>query len=104
MTDTSTLAPVRRRAMSRERGMPLSYARRAANERRPDPSSAFRCECGRLECRNTVPFDAEAHRGNPSRFVIVPGHLDGGLVIRAADRYFVVEARGRTTGSSSGRS
>ena len=28
------------------------------------------------------------------QFVVAPAHFDGGVVVRAADRFFVVELRG----------
>jgi hypothetical protein len=40
-----------------------------------------------------VPAVAEAHRGMSGRCVVVPAHFLDGLVVRAADRFFVVELR-----------
>ncbi len=50
------------------------------------------CECGRLDCRERLPVVAERHRGI-GRLLVAPEHLNGELVVRAADRFFVVEAR-----------
>lgn len=51
----------------------------------------LRCECGRPECHATIPAQAEAYRGRPGRFIVVPRHLAGERVVAAADRFFVVE-------------
>jgi hypothetical protein len=62
--------------------------------------SGLRCECGQLSCRETFPAAAGSHRGNAGRVIVVPAHLgaivsltdlDNGTVVRAADRFFVVE-------------
>lgn len=39
---------------------------------------------------------AELHRGIAERLVVVPAHFEGGVVVRAADRFFVVEHDGYT--------
>jgi hypothetical protein len=52
----------------------------------------LRCECGRPSCTETLPAGAEAHRGMGSRFVVAPAHFNDGVVVRAADRYFVVDS------------
>ena len=51
----------------------------------------LRCECGQPNCRGTVPAVAETHRGTAEHFIVTPAHLNGGVVARAADRFFVVE-------------
>ena len=50
------------------------------------------CECTRQSCRESFPTAAERHRGRGDRFVVVPAHVDHGLVVGAADRFFVVQA------------
>jgi hypothetical protein len=40
-----------------------------------------------------VPATAETHSRGARRFVVAPAHLDG-VVVDAADRFFVVELRG----------
>ena len=72
----------------------LSEARRAWNRDRIGLVSVFRCECTRPSCRGGVPADAETHRRAVDQFVVAPAHFDGGVVVRAADRFFVVELRG----------
>ncbi len=61
------------------------------------------CECALPGCRETFPAAAEAYRGTADRFIVVPAHLgvvvtpaniDDGRVVRAADRFFVVELNG----------
>lgn len=64
-----------------------------------DSESAFCCECARHKCAKLVPMtprEYEHIRGNPRRFVLVPGHEDTSIetvVERTAD-YVVVEKRG----------
>jgi hypothetical protein len=51
------------------------------------------CECGRPNCRATLPRDAELHRGlaRTGCVIVAPEHYLGlGTVQRAADRFFVV--------------
>ena len=60
-------------------------ARRMALVRDP------RCECGRVGCTETVPPAAESHRRSADSIVVIPAHFGGGVVVRAADRFFVVE-------------
>jgi hypothetical protein len=49
------------------------------------------CECARPTCSATIPARAEAYRGRVDRRMIVPAHFSGdGVVIRAADAFFVV--------------
>lgn len=72
----------------------LSEARRAGNHDRIGLVSDLRCECARPGCRETVPAVAESHRRGPDHFVVAPAHFDDGVVVRAADRFFVVESDG----------
>lgn len=58
---------------------------------RPDPVRDLRCECGRPTCTAMVPAVAELHRRSETSVVVAPAHFDGGVVVRAADRFFVVE-------------
>jgi hypothetical protein len=69
----------------------LSEARRTWNREHIGTVSELRCECTRPSCQGTVPAAAEAHRGRTERFIVTPAHLNGGVVARAADRFFVVE-------------
>ena len=55
----------------------------------------LRCECGQPTCTDTLPLAAESHRGTGGRFVVAPAHFHAGVVVRAADRFFVVEPSGR---------
>ena len=73
----------------------LSEARRAWNRDRIGLVSDLRCECTRPSCRDHVPAVAETHRRAADAFVVAPAHVDGGVVARAADQFFVVERRGR---------
>jgi hypothetical protein len=78
----------------------LSEARRAWNRDRSALVSDLRCECTRPSCRGRVPAVAESHRRRADQFVVAPAHFDDGVVVRAADRFFVVESRGRVIGRS----
>jgi len=69
----------------------VSDSRRAGNRERVGLVSELRCECGRPNCRDTVPAVAETQRGAAERFVVTPAHFEDGVVVRAADRFFVVE-------------
>jgi len=69
----------------------VSESRRARNRERISLVSELRCECARSNCRDTLPAEAETHRGRPERFVVTPAHFEGGVVVRAADRFFVVQ-------------
>ena len=82
----------------------MREARRAGNRERSGFVTRLRCECARPSCRDTFPAVAEAHRGMPERFIVVPAHLGGIVmpadidpvtVVRAADRFFVVELNER---------
>ena len=91
------LSPYPRRASRervRSRQPVLSEARRAWNRDRIGLASGLRCECTRPGCRDRVPAVAETHRRAADQFVVAPAHFDGGVVVRAADRFFVVELRG----------
>jgi hypothetical protein len=72
-----------------------SEALRAWNRERIDLVFELRCECGQPTCTDTVPAVAETHRGSANRFLVTPAHLGGGVVVRAADRFFVVDSGGR---------
>ena len=51
------------------------------------------CECSRPGCRATVLIAAESHRGVVRHLIVSPLHSDRGTVVRAADRYFVLEVK-----------
>jgi hypothetical protein len=72
----------------------VSEARRAWNRDRIDVGSELRCECAHADCTHRLPAVAETHRGTAERFIVTPEHLDGGVVVRAADLFFVVEPGG----------
>ena len=60
----------------------------------------FRCECARLECNSAIELslsEYERVRGNPRRFVILPGHelSDVDVVVERRPGYVVVEKHGR---------
>ena len=85
------------------RGPSLGSARRVGNLERRGFVTRLRCECALPSCRETFPAGAESYRGTPERFIVVPGHLgaivtpanlDDATVVRAADRFFVVELDG----------
>ena len=69
----------------------LSEARRAWNSEHIGAVSELRCECAQPDCRGTVPAVAETYRGTADRFIVMPAHLNGSVVAKAADRFFVVE-------------
>jgi hypothetical protein len=71
----------------------LSEARRASNRARIGLVSELRCECTRSNCIETLPGVAGTHR-SADQLLVAPAHLDGGVVARAADRFFVIESRG----------
>jgi hypothetical protein len=75
--------------------MELAAARRAVNRERSSVALELCCECTRRICREILPALAERHRGSGDRFIVVPAHVDHGIVVRAADRFFVVRL-GRT--------
>ena len=49
-----------------------------------------------------MPIVAETYRRLADQFLVAPAHFDGGAVVRAADRFFVVELRGHTVRDSPG--
>jgi hypothetical protein len=71
----------------------LSKARRASNRAGIGLVSALRCERTRPNCTETLPCVAGTHR-SADQLLVAPAHLDGGVVARAADRFFVIESRG----------
>jgi hypothetical protein len=79
-----------------------SEALRALNRERIGLVSELRCECGQPTCRDTLPLVAEAYRGIADLYIVMPAHFSGGVVLRAADRFFVVELGGRTLPWSQG--
>jgi hypothetical protein len=63
-----------------------------------DPTH-FVCECGHIECNNTIPLPLETYEGvraHPARFVVLPGHEIPGAeeVVDRHRGYFVVEKIG----------
>jgi hypothetical protein len=70
-------------------------------ERGRRPRVAFlaelHCECGRPDCRATIPAGAGVYRRRPEQFIVVPDHLAGETVVAAADKFFVVEGRVRSS-------
>jgi hypothetical protein len=76
-------------------GAEQAAARRAANRERISVVARLRCECTRPRCRESFPTHAERHRGRGDRFIVVPAHVDHGHVVRAADRFFVVQTNDR---------
>ena len=48
----------------------------------------------RPDCRDRVPAVSDTHR-RVDQFVVAPAHVDGGVVAKAADRFFILEAGGR---------
>ena len=75
----------------------LSEARRAWNRDRLGLGAELRCECADPSCQAWIPAVAEKHRKGPGEFVVAPTHFEDGLVVRAADVFFVVERRGHAT-------
>jgi hypothetical protein len=49
-----------------------------------------------------VPPVAETQRGIAERLVVTPAHFEGGVVVRAADHFFVVEPDRYALGKSQG--
>jgi hypothetical protein len=63
-----------------------------------DSRSAFRCECGRLDCNGLLsltPREYERVRALPRQFVVIPGHQSEEVetVVASGDGYVVVEKR-----------
>jgi hypothetical protein len=59
----------------------------------------FVCECPREDCNETLEVTRsqyEAVRGNPLRFLVLPGHEDGDIahVVERHSSYLVVEKEG----------
>jgi len=79
-----------------------SAALPAWNRERIDLVSELRCECGQPTCTDTVPAVAETHRGSADRFLVTPAHFAGGVVVRAADCFFVVDSGGRSLPQAQG--
>ena len=75
------------------RSLRLSEARRAWNRERIGLVSELLCECTRPTCRDTVPAVANTHRSMADHFLVAPAHVEGNVVIRAADRFFIVASR-----------
>ena len=84
------------------RGPSLVPARRAGNVERRGFVKRLHCECALPSCRETFPAGAESYRGAAERFIVVPAHLDAivapanlydATVVRAADRFFVIDSR-----------
>ena len=69
----------------------MSESRRAGNRELVGLVCELRCECGRPNCRATVPAVAETPRGIAERLVVTPAHFEGGVV---ADHFFVVKPGG----------
>lgn len=78
----------------------LMEARRAGNAALGASDAERWCECALPDCRAMVPAVAELCRGTADRFIVVPAHLgvvvtpagiSDGRVVRAADRFFVVD-------------
>jgi hypothetical protein len=63
-----------------------------------DTPVGFRCECARLGCNRLIELSVREYeeiRGNPRRFVLVPGHQfpDVETVVATGTRYVIVEKR-----------
>jgi hypothetical protein len=63
-----------------------------------DDTSAFRCECARLDCNRLIeltPREYEHIRAHPRRFVVIEGHQrpDFETVLEATRDYLVVQKR-----------
>jgi hypothetical protein len=56
----------------------------------PTRAHELPCECGRANCRATLPRVAETHRGTAQHLIMAPEHYVAGTVVRAADQFFVV--------------
>jgi hypothetical protein len=82
----------------------VSEARRARNLELGEFATRLCCECGRAGCRKSFPAAAGSYRGTDERFILAPVHLgaivtltdlDECIVVRADDRFFVVELNRR---------
>ena len=63
-----------------------------------DKPTAYRCECGRLECAELIavtPDTYERVRSNPRLFLVLPGHNSPEIetVVERTEDYLVVEKR-----------
>jgi hypothetical protein len=63
------------------------------------PDAAFICECSFLDCTERIELSLEEYaavRTEPTHFAVTPGHVDPDheRVVRATDRYVVVEKLG----------
>jgi hypothetical protein len=81
------------RERTRSRSLGLSEARRTSNRARIGLVSELRCECARPNCTEKLPGVAGTHRSS-DQLVVAPAHVDGGVVARGADRFFVIESHG----------
>jgi hypothetical protein len=82
------------------RALPSPRERTRADNRdryRGSPTSrsalAFRCECGRPDCRVRLPLEVERHRRRPDRFIVGLAHADLDTVVGVADHFLLVEAK-----------
>jgi hypothetical protein len=93
LSGLAQVLPRRSAAASPISGFALSDARRAENRARGHRELI--CECTRPACSARLPACADEERGATGCFVVEPTHFDhdGGLVVRAADRFFVVSVR-----------
>jgi hypothetical protein len=73
----------------------LRESRRAENRHNFGLIAELRCECTFTNCQETFPAAAVQHRGAGDRFIVAPGHYNGGTPLRVADRFFVVSNRER---------
>lgn len=94
----STAASLATRRRIRSSPLDLSEARRAWNYDRAGLASGLRCECASPRCQAWVPAVAAAHRQEASQFIVASTHFVGGVVVKAADRFFVVELPSRPSG------
>lgn len=107
MADVQVVTPARRGGLDRARRVPrtsrtqgrrrprpagdVSEARRSWNRGRIGVGSELLCECAHANCSRKLPAVAEMHRGTAKRFIVTPEHLSDGVVVRAADLFFVIE-------------
>jgi hypothetical protein len=81
----------RRRTATRVSTFPRAQRVRRWNH----PLDQMPCECGRPDCRETFPIGASVHRSALRDLLVSPSHyiFGQGTVVRAADEFFVVQAR-----------
>ena len=96
-TDSPDMGAVGAEGIRSSPSLAIGEARRVRNRQRIELLASLRCECDRPGCTDTLPGAAEAHRGTADRFIVVPAHVNGGVVVRAADRFFIVELRAPVT-------